>query len=44
MISLFKMAPENGAEVLSGVPECKKVVMGLMEKYVSQISFIQGMS
>ena len=32
MFSLFKMAPEHSFEVLSSVPQCKKVVIYLKEK------------
>lgn len=32
LVVLFKMVPKHSAKVLSSVPKCKKVVMGLPEK------------
>ena len=40
-ISLLKMAPKYNVEVLSSIPQHKKVVMCLMEKYMCSIHFVQ---
>ena len=39
---MFSMAPKYSAEVLASVPKCKKAVMYLMEKPMSQIIFVQA--
>ena len=40
-ISLLKIAPKYNIEVLSSIPQHKKVVMCLMEKYMCSIHFVQ---
>ena len=42
VILLFKMALKHSVEVLSGVPECKKVVIYLRKNMCVHFSFIQA--
>ena len=42
VILMFLTAPKYSAEVLASVPKCKKAVMCVTEKPVSQIIFVQA--